>query len=133
MNFSELRHGNAPAVPANDTPARRYTEWHSRVVKCVSMPFLTILAIPLALLGRGRAGRAYGFPIGIVLLVLYQKVLGTGESYGKLGDIAPGLGVWVPCAVLAVGSIVVFHWLGGDRARRVNRKEPVPTAAAPSA
>lgn len=129
MNFPELLGGNAPAVPANDTPARRHTEWHSRVVKCVSMPFLTILAIPLALLGGGRAGRAYGFPIGIVILVLYQKVLGTGESYGKLGEMAPALGVWVPCVMLAVCSIVVFHWLGGDRAHRVKRTGLVPGGA----
>lgn len=124
MTFGELLHGNAPAKPVNDSPARRHTEWHSRTVKCVSLLFLTILAAPLALLGRDRASRPYGFPIGVVLLVLYQKVLSMGEAYGKLGELPPGVGVWVPCAALAVVSLAAFYWLGGDR------NAPAPHSAA---
>jgi lipopolysaccharide export system permease protein len=115
MTLGELLATDAPTVPANDSPARRFTEWHSRLVECVSIPFLALLAAPLALLGRGRSSRAYGFVIGIALLVLYQKVLGTGESYGKLGHFPPGISVWAPCAGLAILAIILFHRLGGDR------------------
>lgn len=124
MTLGELRVGQtAPAGLAVEA-SRRLTEWHSRLVKCVSVPLLAILAAPLALLGRGRSNKAYGFVIGIVLLVLYQKILGTGESYGKLGELPAGPAVWGPCLILGLLAVVLFHWLGGDRnhhSRRAHR------------
>lgn len=115
MTLGELRADNAPATPLNDSPARRLTEWHYRLVMCVSVPLLGILAAPLALLGRGRSSRPYGFAIGIPLLVLYQKILGTGQAFGKMGVLPPGPAVWGVCAVLAVLAFMLFHWWGGDR------------------
>lgn len=115
MTFGELLTGEPPAEPVDDSPARRMTEWHSRLVKCVSLPVLAVLAAPLALLGRGRTSRSYGSVIGIVLLVLYQKILGTGEAYGKLGELPPAFAAWFPWVGLAVLAAILFHWCGGDR------------------
>lgn len=121
LTFGELRTDrSAPAGLAVAAP-RRLTEWHSRLVKSVSVPLLAILAVPLALLGRGRSNKAYGFVIGIVLLVLYQKVLGTGESYGKLGELPPDIAAWGPCLVLGLLAAALFHWLGGDRDQSIRR------------
>tara|TARA_Y100000782_G_scaffold41136_1_gene45666 strand:- start:89731 stop:90855 length:1125 start_codon:yes stop_codon:yes gene_type:complete len=88
------------------------TELHSRLVLILSVPVLALLAIPLALVGSGRTGRAYGMGLGIVILILYEKVLGFGEAFAALGSLSTWTGLWTPLTVLTVFTLILLViWL----------------------
>ena len=59
-------------------------------------------------LGGGRARRSYGIFAGLVLLVLYQKILQFGGSMAALGHISPWLGLWLPLMLFAAASAALF-------------------------
>lgn len=90
---------------AQEKPYSRTAEFHARVTHALSLPFLCLLAIPLALIGQGRTGRALGIIIGVIGLVAYEKILGFGEAFAADGSISPILSLWVPFLILANGSI----------------------------
>ncbi|SDF88525.1 lipopolysaccharide export system permease protein [Limimonas halophila] len=104
----ELIAGGGTPAGANVEHRLRSTELHTRLVHVASLIPLTFLAVPLALLGRGRTGRAYGLGLGVVLVVLYQKVLSFGENFAEVGVLPPPLALWGPFAVLFIVSGV---WL----------------------
>ncbi len=93
--------------PAGVTMATMDAEFHGRLVRTVTMLFLPLLAIPLGL-GGGRARRSYGIFAGLVLLVLYQKILQFGGSMAALGHISPWLGLWLPLMLFAAASAALF-------------------------
>ena len=88
------------------------TELHSRLVLILSVPVLALLAIPLALVGSGRTGRAYGMGLGIVILILYEKILGFGEAFAALGSLSTWTGLWTPLSILTLLTVILLIvWL----------------------
>ena len=82
-------------------------EFHGRVTRSLTMLFLPLLAIPLGL-GGGRTRRGYGIVVGLVVLVIYQKLLEFGGAYASLGTISPWLGLWLPLALFGAGGGALF-------------------------
>ena len=82
-------------------------EFHGRLTRSLTMLFLPLLAIPLGL-GSGRTRRGYGIVVGLVTLVIYQKLLEFGGAYASLGSISPWLGLWLPLALFGAGSGGLF-------------------------
>ena len=68
------------------------------------------LALPAGLLAR-RAGRTFGFLVGICLCFLYWTLLTVGETTSLRAGFAPALPVWLPNAVVlvAAGAIAVLN------------------------
>ncbi|HET6466938.1 MAG TPA: LPS export ABC transporter permease LptF [Geminicoccaceae bacterium] len=91
-------------------------EFHGRVARCLSVPLLPFLAVPLAL-GRRRSQASYGLAIGMAVLIAYNQVLGFGESLADNGRIHWFLGLWVPFLLFAALSF----WLFARAAFRVPR------------
>jgi lipopolysaccharide export system permease protein len=91
-----------PGVETNEVRA----ELHARLSTVATMLVLPLLAIPLGL-GRRRATRSYGLAIGLVVLVIYNQVMGFGESLVEEG-LAPWIGIWLPFAVLFTLSGALF-------------------------
>ncbi len=83
-------------------------EFHGRLVRSLTMLFLPLLAIPLGL-GGGRTRRGYGIVVGLVILVIYQKLLEFGGAHASLGTISPWLGLWAPLALFAAGGGILFR------------------------
>ena len=82
-------------------------ELSARLVRNVSIAFLPFFALPLALSPR-RAKRSYGFLVGVILVIGYNQVIGTGESLADDGRLSSFVGVWVPFLLYAVLSIAFF-------------------------
>ncbi|MBY0356165.1 MAG: LptF/LptG family permease [Rickettsiales bacterium] len=76
------------------TPAERRAELHLRLVQVASVPVLALLAIPLGLIGGNRSGRAYGLGVGLVSLILYEKILGFAQALVSSGKASPFLTLW---------------------------------------
>lgn len=95
------------------------SEWHARLVLIATMPLLPLLAAPLALAGGPRRQQRGGIVIGLLVLVVYYEALSFGEQLAKRELLTPWIGVWVPFALLAAGSLWLFlHRLRGGRPRR---------------
>lgn len=108
MTLPELAAAGAAPAQAGVAEAPRATELHTRLVHAVSIIPLTLLAAPLALLGRGRTGRAYGIGLGVAIVVLYQKTLSFGENFAEVGTLPAPLALWGPFAAL---TLVAGFWL----------------------
>jgi lipopolysaccharide export system permease protein len=134
----ELFHGGAvrPAnSPATATPAQIRAELHWRVIEVLSLPVLGALALPLALLGRGRSARASGLGVGLVVLVLFEKTTRLGKVLVEGGHASPWLSLWIPWVVLIVVTFLAYRQFSGDRGRRPRGGKTVKigeTVAAPA-
>jgi lipopolysaccharide export system permease protein len=94
---------------------RLQSEFHSRVVRILSLLFLPFMSIPLGLASR-RSQRAAGLVVGIVLLALFNYLLQFGEKGADYGKISPWIGLWGPWAGMMVLSFFLF-WLVKERPR----------------
>ena len=93
-------------------------ELHARLVLIATVPLLPLLAAPLALAGGPRRQRG-GIVIGLLVLVVYYEALSFGEQLAKRELLSPWIGLWLPFAALAAGSVWLFlHRLRGGRPRR---------------
>ena len=119
MTLPELFIGE-PRQTANIIPfVKMNAELHSRIVLILSVPVLALLAIPLALVGSGRTGRAYGMGLGVVILILYEKILGFGEAFAALGSLSTWTGLWTPLTVLTIFTLILLIiWLDVTPYRR---------------
>ena len=86
-------------------------EFHGRLARALTVLFLPLLAIPLGL-GGGRARRGYGIVVGLVILVIYQKLLEFGGASASLGSISPWFGLWLPLGLFGAGSVGLFLMTG---------------------
>lgn len=104
MSLIELASGGVKSVESQSTPRKMITEFHVRILQALTLPLLALWAIPLALLGGGRAGKASGIIIGAGLLVLYEKLLGLGQAYAAHGDMPIWLALWVPFTIFGLSG-----------------------------
>jgi len=97
------------APPPLISGAAIVAEFHSRLVKIVSMLVLPFLALPLGLSGS-RSGQFSGVAIGVFVLVVYDKALELGGAMSGLDIVSPWLGLWLPFAVFvaAAGSLFLL-------------------------
>lgn len=100
-----LRNAPPEGVRATDIAS----EFYSRIVQTLSIPFIPLLAISLGLVGRRRSDRIYGLAIGLLILIGYNQTLDLGKNLVQTGDVGPGLALWLPLALFAAGSVWMFY------------------------
>ncbi len=88
-------------------PAEIASELDGRLVRSLSIPFLPLLAVPLAM-GRKRGRRSYGFIVGILLIVGYSQILQTGEALADDGLFSTFTTLWLPFAAFILLSVSLF-------------------------
>lgn len=118
LTLDELA-GKAPS--GNWTKAETRAEFHSRVVRSLSVVFLPFLAIPLALASR-RTKRSAGIVLGAVLLLITHYTMQTLQGMTALGRM-PVISLWLAMAAFATVSGVLF-W----RAQRHPGENPLDPA-----
>lgn len=93
-----------------DGTLEKKAEFYSRVLKVVMMPVLAILAIPLSLLGFGnRIQKSPGVALGIMILVLYEKILGFGDVLARSALLPTDIVLLLPFIGLCLLTLV-FCW-----------------------
>jgi len=112
LTITELwqrRDSPPPGVRTSDLAA----EFNVRLARTLSVPFLPLLGIPLAL-GRRRSDRSWGIALGVLVLIVYNQVLDLGKNVAETGAISPFLGLWVPFALFA-GLATWLFWRASTR------------------
>jgi lipopolysaccharide export system permease protein len=98
----------ADAPPAGIERNEIISELHGRLTKMATILVLPLLAVPLAL-GGGRGGQSYGIGVGLLVLIVYEKLLQFGESMVEDGHFSPWLGLWLPFGIFTLLSCYLFY------------------------
>ncbi len=95
---------------------------HSRTARALSILIVPFLAIPLGLVAK-RSGKALGITVGVVILLIYHKILEFGLGFSATGDISPWLVIWFPTLLLILLTARLYYIgafkVGGMPLRRV--------------
>ena len=89
------------------SPAAVAAELHGRIVFSLSILFLPMLAAPLGIMTH-RASKSFGLVLGLLVLVVYHKVLEFSEAYATVGGVPPGPALWLPFALFIAGTSYLF-------------------------
>lgn len=116
MTIIELwqeRHSDDPAIIAM---------LHSRTARALSILIVPFLAVPLGLVAK-RSGRALGITVGVVILLVYHKMLEFGLGFSATGDISPWISIWLPTLLLILLTARLYYIgaykVGGLPLRRI--------------
>lgn len=115
--IAEIRRLEQDRDPIVRDIRRRYAwvELHQRVALPMACFLFALLALPLGV-GRVRAGRAAGFALSLVVVLVYWLAFTTAREQALGGNIPPALGVWA--GNIAVAAWTATAYLGFQRARR---------------
>ncbi|WP_417317529.1 LPS export ABC transporter permease LptF [Emcibacter sp.] len=95
---------------------------HARTARALSILIVPFLAFPLGLVAK-RSGRALGITVGIVILLVYHKVLEFGQAFAADGLVSSWVSIWLPTLlfVLLTGRLyyVGAYKVGGMPLRRL--------------
>lgn len=117
LTITELwqrRYTPPPGIRSSDLIA----EFNVRLARALSVPFLPLIGIPLAM-GRQRSDRSWGIAAGLLVLILYNQMLDVGKNMAETGEIGPFLGLWLPFIAFAAISVWLF-WRASTRLPRVS-------------
>ncbi|BBK41117.1 hypothetical protein STVA_11370 [Allostella vacuolata] len=95
--------------PASKMSRRRLAaEFHTRLVRAVSLPLLPLLAIPLGVAAK-RGRRSSGLIMAALVLVLYHHGIQLGQTLAAAGRLPPVPAVWVPFGLFALICLWLFR------------------------
>lgn len=106
LTFSELYRRIASPARQQVPKAVLVSELGGRLVRCLSLPFLPLLAFPLGMAAK-RKGRGAGLVFAALTLLGFHHAVQFGESLGDSGRADPGLAVWGPFALF----VLLCSWL----------------------
>ncbi|MGE0152129.1 MAG: LPS export ABC transporter permease LptF [Reyranellaceae bacterium] len=95
---------------SDDTRPRQaavWAEFHGRLVRTLSLLIIPLLAVPLGLVTR-RNERNIGIVVGVVLMVFYHNMINFGETIATIGNVGPGVALWLPFLLFAAFSVWLF-------------------------
>ncbi len=98
------------AVQQRDNKEKYYdilTELNSRFSTPFACLVFGFLAVPLGIFSP-RAGRAYGFVISLMVILIYYILFSLGENIGSLGMVHPMIAMWVPNIFFLLLSFYLF-------------------------
>lgn len=116
------------ADPASATPYRKLSsEFHSRIVRSLSLIFLPILIVPLSMTMR-RQNRVVNIVVAAAFVLLFQNMVQFGETLAAKGSGPPALLCWAPLLAfiaIAFGMFATSTDRPGDTAisRSMDRLE----------
>ncbi|WP_278367271.1 LptF/LptG family permease [Acetobacter orientalis] len=99
------------------------SELHFRLARCLTIPFIPVLAVALAIM-RKRQGGNSGLIVAFLALVGFDHLLQFGHSMVATKN-ASLLNIWLPAVIFAVGcSVLLFYKSGALQAFKAhyNRK-----------
>lgn len=77
-----------------------------------ALPFacfiFAIVAMPLGIQNR-RSGKAAGFTLSIVVIILYYMFQSIGRGLGEKELLQPALAIWLPNLIFLAGGIFLFR------------------------
>jgi lipopolysaccharide export system permease protein len=95
-------------TPKSLARAELSAEFHARLVRAASLPWLPMLAMAMGIAAK-RASRSLGIVTGGLILVLYHHVIQLGGSLIGREIASPFLAIWLPFAVFSSLCLWTFY------------------------
>jgi LPS export ABC transporter permease LptF/LPS export ABC transporter permease LptG len=95
-------------------------EIHKKFSIPVACLVFGLFALPLGINNR-RGGKASGFVLSLVVLIVYYILINNGEEYARFGRMPPWLGMWLPNILLAVAGFFLLVRRNRDKSLLVSR------------
>ncbi|HSS78306.1 MAG TPA: LPS export ABC transporter permease LptF [Thermoanaerobaculia bacterium] len=95
-------------------------EIHKKFSIPVACLVFGLFALPLGINNR-RGGKASGFVLSLVVLVVYYILINNGEEYARFGRMPPWLGMWLPNILLAVAGFFLLVRRNRDKSLLLSR------------
>jgi len=83
-------------------------EIHKRFALPFSCLIFGLLGMSLGVYLR-RGGRASGFMLSLIIVVLYFLLMHLAEEVCKGGNMPPGIGMWMPNGAMAALAVYLFY------------------------
>ncbi|HTI66018.1 MAG TPA: LptF/LptG family permease [Caulobacteraceae bacterium] len=87
---------------------RAASEFHTRIVRTLSVPLLPLLAVPAGMAAKRRR-RALGAVVCAVALFLYENSIDVGQDLVDMGRAPVALAIWLPFVLFAAVATVLFR------------------------
>lgn len=107
MTLAELRSNLGIAGITKKQRLEMLLEYHRRFSLPFSCLIFALVGMPLGLQNQ-RSGKAAGFAVSIILLLIYYIILSAGKTLGERELLNPLLAVWVPNLIYVVFGIYLF-------------------------
>lgn len=93
-----------PSSPVNQLQA----EFHARLARSLSLPFLPLLIVPLSMTMR-RNARIANAVAAVLLMLAFHNALQIGETFAHKGRGPAALDCWAPFVVFVVFAFWLFR------------------------
>ncbi len=107
LTLPELADMLAGRTPSDIPRPLLTAEFHARLVRAVSLPFVPMLAAGLGITAK-RAPRGMGLVAGGLVLFLYHHALLTGESLAESGHAQPVPALWGAFTLFALFNLLLY-------------------------
>ncbi len=114
LNLQELRQ----VLTEPDRHPMRYSLAKVEIHKKFSIPMacmvFALIGLPLGF-GKLKAGRAGGFAMSIVVILIYYVLLNNGEKAARVGKLEPWLSMWLPNLFFLVAALLLMMRKNRDK------------------
>lgn len=117
MDIGKLIHSMVTNDPEESLKAR--AELHRRLAFPMAGFILGLFSVSLGLQQSHRSGRAYGFVVAILALLLHFMLLSFGEVAVQRGLMSTETGYWFPNALMALVTLHVTIHTARDRSLKI--------------
>jgi lipopolysaccharide export system permease protein len=108
LTLTELLKKSYLARDASINPAAAQSDMHDRLSRAALLIVLPFISMVLGL-QLGRVARSGGLAVGIILLLLVQKMLEYGLTLAQRGVVPPWAGTWPVVALVAGLGFYAFR------------------------
>nr|WP_194298751.1 LptF/LptG family permease [Acetobacter fallax] len=108
-------------------------ELNFRLARSLSIPFIPVLAVALAVIGKRKRGSA-GLAVAVTILLTYDHLLQLGESLVANGRASALTVIWPPTILFCAGcTLLLLYRASILPIRRVIPATTTPSVSAPDA
>ncbi|MEW6594784.1 MAG: LptF/LptG family permease [Thermodesulfobacteriota bacterium] len=113
MGLRELRAAAAKSDTTRQERAGYLIEFHQRLALPVGCLILTVLGLPLTLVGRPRH-RSIGVPLGLLVFILYYVLLTAAKGFAEENLLPAGLLLWLPNLLFATLTFLFVRQVANE-------------------
>jgi len=120
MSFADLRAQAYDRDASQELRNLAWVEMHKKFSIPAACLVFGLFALPLGFNNR-RGGKASGFALSILVILVYYVMISNGEEAARFGRLTPWLAMWLPNIIMAVAGLLLLARRNRDKSLMVSR------------